>query len=127
MRLHESRLLALSQDTATLLDALPADVRILSAGVEVCEAKGKDIIPSHPLAMSTSLKPRAFADVPLTREDALRYLSRETITLPESTPKGYVTVSYGGHILGFAKHLGSRSNNLYPQDYRIRTQVPTSK
>lgn len=127
LRLHESRLLALSQDTATLLDALPADVRILSAGVEVCEAKGKDIIPSHPLAMSTSLKPRAFADVPLTREDALRYLSRETITLPESTPKGYVTVSYGGHILGFAKHLGSRSNNLYPQDYRIRTQVPTSK
>lgn len=127
LRRHESRLLALSQNTATLLDALPSGVRILSAGVEICEAKGKDIVPSHPLAMSTSLKPRAFADVPLTREEALRYLSREAVILPEGTPKGYVTVSYKGHILGFAKHLGSRSNNLYPQDYRIRTQAPTSK
>ena len=51
---------------------------------------------------------------------AIRYLTREAVTLPEDTPRGIVWVSYGGLPLGFMKHLGNRSNNLYPQAWRIR-------
>lgn len=123
MRVHDNRILALGDGSAALLDMLPSDVRIISAGVEVGETKGRDLIPSHHLAMSGILAPEAFPDIPLTREEALLYLSREAITLPDGTPKGYVTVSYAGRILGYMKHHGNRSNNLYPMDYRIRTRI----
>jgi len=35
-------------------------------------------------------------------------------------PKGYVLVTYQGHPLGFVKNLGSRANNLYPKEWKIK-------
>ncbi len=121
---HDGHLLALSPSTAALLEAIPKGVRIISAGVEIGEIKGKDLIPSHQLAMSTAMA-HHFPKVELPLEEALLYLSKETISLPEGTPKGYVTVTFQGFPLGFLKNLGNRSNNLYPSEYRIRTKNKT--
>ncbi|MDU5343217.1 MAG: hypothetical protein E6150_01970, partial [Prevotella bivia] len=34
-------------------------------------------------------------------------------------------LTYEGHPLGFAKNLGNRANNLYPQEWRIKsTYIP---
>ncbi|MDE7349770.1 MAG: RsmB/NOP family class I SAM-dependent RNA methyltransferase [Muribaculaceae bacterium] len=118
---HEGRLIALSDTTATLLDAIPKGVRIMSAGVELGEIKGKDIIPAHSLAMSTAMS-HPFPEVELSKEDALRYLAKEAILLPEGTPKGYITATYRNFPLGFLKNLGNRSNNLYPSEWRIRVK-----
>lgn len=96
-------------------------LRILSAGVVVGESKGKDLIPSQALALSQELNPSAFPDAELTWEEAIRYLRKEAITLPEGLPKGYLLMRYQGVPLGFVKHLGNRSNNLYPQEWRIRS------
>ena len=75
--------------------------------------------------MSQELNPSAFTDVELTWEEAIRYLRKEAITLPEGLPKGYLLTRYQGVPLGFVKHLGNRSNNLYPQEWRIRsTHLP---
>lgn len=116
---HDGHLLALSPATATLFEALPKGVRIMTAGVEIGEIKGKDLIPAHALAMSTAMA-HPFPEVELPKEEALRYLAKETILLPESTPKGFVTVTYRGFPLGFLKNLGNRANNLYPSEYRIK-------
>lgn len=116
---HEGRLLALTEATEALLDVIPKGIRIMSAGVELGEIKGKDLVPSHSLAMSTAMA-KPFPEVDLTKEKALLYLAKEAIILPEGTPKGYVTVTYQGHPLGFMKNLGNRANNLYPSEYRIR-------
>ena len=97
-----------------------AALTIMHAGIPLATQKGKDLIPHHALAMSTALQRTAFPEVALTKEEAIQYLRREAITLPDSTPKGFVFVSYDGHPLGFCKHLGNRSNNLYPQEWRIR-------
>lgn len=131
IRPHNDRLLALSPMTEDLLGRIPKDVRILSAGIEIGEVKGKDLIPSHSLAMSVASS-QPFPEVEVSEEDALRYLSREAMALPVGTPRGYVTVTYDGFPLGFAKNLGNRSNNLYPSDYRIRINTsnprnPTEK
>ena len=96
-------------------------LRILSAGVVVGESKGKDLIPSQALALSQELNPSAFPDAELTWEEAIRYLRKEAITLPEGLPKGYLLMRYQGIPLGFVRHLGNRSNNLYPQEWRIRS------
>lgn len=96
-------------------------LRILSAGVVVGESKGKDLIPSQALALSLELNPSTFPDTELTWEEAIHYLRKEAITLPEGLPKGYLLMRYQGVPLGFVKHLGNRSNNLYPQEWRIRS------
>ncbi|MDE6023344.1 MAG: rRNA cytosine-C5-methyltransferase, partial [Muribaculaceae bacterium] len=113
--------LALTPATASLLEAIPQGVRIVSAGVEIGEIKGKDLIPAHSLAMSVAMS-HPFPEVELSEEDALRFLCRDTIQLPENTQRGYVTVTCHGIPIGFVKNHGNRSNNLYPQEYRIRNK-----
>lgn len=96
-------------------------LRIVTAGIRLGEMKGKDILPAHALAMSTALRKDAFTAVEIGWEEAVRYLKKEILLLPEETPKGYVLVCYEGFPLGFVKHLGNRANNLYPQEWRIRS------
>ena len=57
----------------------------------------------------------------LTYSQAIAYLRREPIALPGGTPRGFVLVTYGGAALGFAKNIGPRANNLYPQEWRIKS------
>ncbi|MDE6266562.1 MAG: rRNA cytosine-C5-methyltransferase [Muribaculaceae bacterium] len=101
------------------LDIIRRHCRVIQAGVAVATVKGKDLIPEHALAMSPLLSKDAFPGVELTLEDALTYLRRDSIKLPDNTDRGFVTVNYGGFPLGFVKNLGNRSNNLYPQGWRI--------
>ena len=97
-----------------------AGLRVLSDGHPVGEKKGKDIIPAHAEALSIALDKDKYPMVELSLDDALRYLHRETLVLPEDTPRGYVIVTYKNHSLGFMKNLGNRANNLYPKEWYIR-------
>lgn len=106
-------------DLFSFINAKP--LRVLSAGIYLGEAKGKDFIPSQELALSTALTPNAFPSVELEWEDAIKFLKKEALVLPSGTDKGYVLVRYQGLPLGFVKNLGNRANNLYPQEWRIRT------
>ena len=96
-------------------------LRVIHAGITLAEQKGKDWQPSHSLAMSTQLAPQVFPLADLTYEQAIAYLRKEAITLDASIPKGYVILTYQNHPLGFAKNIGNRANNLYPQEWRIRS------
>ena len=69
----------------------------------------KEISNSHP----------PLVNVP--RQQALQYLHREAIVLPPETSRGMVCVAFDGHPLGLAKNLGTRANNLYPKQWRIKT------
>ena len=63
-------------------------------------------------------------DVPrieLSLTDAVRYLQREALVLPPDTPVGHVQVCYRGQRLGLMNNLGTRANNLYPKEWRIRS------
>ncbi len=105
---------------ANLLSMLPKKTRISCSGVELGETKGKDFIPSPSLALSCALKRGVYPEVSLSREEALAFLRREVITLPSSTEKGFCLICYGGLPLGWAKNIGNRANNLFPQAWRIR-------
>lgn len=96
-------------------------LRVLSAGICLGEIKGKDLIPSQELALSTARNPEAFPTVESAWEDAIKYLKKEALVLPEGSAKGYVLLTYKGQALGFVKNLGNRANNLYPQEWRIRS------
>ena len=118
---HDGNLRALPKSTAQDMRRVAAAVRTLSLGVTLAQPKGRDLIPCHALALSTALRREAFLIMELTREEALRYLHREAITPPDASLRGYALVTYQGFTLGFAKALAGRANNLYPKEWRIRT------
>lgn len=100
---------------------LQQTLKIIHAGVTVGEIKGKDLIPDHSLAMSTVLDRSLFPLSELTYEQAIAFLRKEAVTLDASVPRGYVLLTYKSVPLGFAKNIGNRANNLYPQEWRIRS------
>lgn len=71
--------------------------------------------------MNLRCRPIALPTVEVSYADALRYLRHEAITLPPSTERGLVVVTYGHSPLGYAKNVGTRANNLYPAVWRIRS------
>jgi NOL1/NOP2/fmu family ribosome biogenesis protein len=92
-------------------------VNIRQAGVYLGEQKGKDFLPSHDLAMSTSIS-TSLPRVELSLEDALRYLRCETIRI-DSTLRGWALITFQNLPLGWVKLLDNRVNNYYPKEYRI--------
>ena len=96
-------------------------VKVIHSGVTVGELKGKDLIPHHSLAMSIVLQKDAFPKSEVTYEQAIAYLRKEGLVLDASVPRGYVLLTYRQVPLGFVKNIGNRANNLYPQEWRIRS------
>lgn len=100
-------------------------LRILSQGINPPAVKGKKTIPDISQALAIHTADNPYPRIEVDYATAISYLRREAITLPENAPKGIVTVCYEGFALGFAKNLGTRANNLYPQEWRIRsTHLP---
>ena len=59
--------------------------------------------------------------VELTYQQAMAYLRHEALVLPEETPRGLVNVAFQVFPLGPAKNIGTRANNLYPKEWKIKT------
>jgi 16S rRNA C967 or C1407 C5-methylase (RsmB/RsmF family)/NOL1/NOP2/fmu family ribosome biogenesis protein len=106
-----------SNELLTLIDKLS----IVQAGTEVCEIKGKDLIPSQALALSTILKKGTFTNEDLDLKTALTYLKKEDIK-PTGTEQ-YLLATYRQTPLGFLKKAGNRYNNLFPKEWRIRMEI----
>ena len=123
-RPDETHIAAVRQTLADDFRRIRETVRTLSAGILLGEEKGKKMIPQHELALSVVRSETAFPSVELPYEQAIAYLRREAITLESDAPKGYVVVTYQGHALGFLNNLGNRANNLYPNEWRIRSAAP---
>ncbi len=72
------------------------------------------------------LTPHSSFKVDLSYQDAMKFLRGETLTFSPDTPRGIVEVSFDGHPLGQMKNIGTRANNLYPKEWRIKTtHIPT--
>lgn len=94
----------------------------LLRGTAVGQLKGKDIVPDADLALSIIFARGVFPEAELTKEQALAFLHKDTLTLT-GAERGFVLVTYCGHPLGFVKNLGNRCNNLHPQNRRIRMNI----
>ena len=105
----------------TVYTLLQQYVKVIHAGITMGEMKGKDLIPHHSLAMSTALADGAFPKAEVTYEQAIAYLRKESLVLDAGIPRGYVLLTYQNIPLGFMKNIGNRANNLYPQEWRIRS------
>lgn len=96
-------------------------LKVLTHGINAPIVKGKKTIPDISLALASDQNANNYPHVSIDRQTAINYLRREAITLPPDTPRGIVTITYNGYGLGFANNIGNRANNLYPQEWRIKT------
>ena len=113
--------LAIPKAWRGVYDTAATSLKVVSAGVRLGEAKGKDVVPAQSLALSRMLADSAFPRVELGYDAALSYLRKAAVALPQSAPRGYVVVTYRGVPLGFEKNIGNRANNLYPAEWKIKS------
>lgn len=113
--------LAIPREYRADYQLLDRHLTLLQAGVTLATVKGRDYIPHPSLALSTALDPEKTPRFEADLATALAYLRRESIVLPPDQPRGYLIVAYRGFPLGWVKNLGNRANNLYPQEWRIRS------
>ncbi len=111
---------AIPQRWSAVYDSL-SSLRILHAGIPLGTRRGRDLVPTQALAQSTHLCQEAFAQYATDYPTAIAYLRKEAIQLPADTPRGIVLLTYQDQPLGFVKNVGNRANNLYPQEWRIRS------
>jgi len=98
------------------LGVLANHLYIKKAGIEIASMKGKDIVPSHELALSGWFI-GGFPVIDVDLENALSFLRRKDFRA--DGPKGWNLMSYGGLPIGWAKLLPNRINNYYPAEWRI--------
>ncbi len=96
-------------------------LNIISSGITLGTIKGKNIIPAQSLALSRCLNRKAFNEVEVNYEQAISYLRTEAITLPADAPTGFTLLTYRNTPIGFVKNIGTRANNLYPQEWKIKS------
>ena len=111
---------AIAEHDKAMVEALQKHLRVKSAGIPLAYEKKGKYIPHPALALSVQLRQEAFPKCELGLEDALTFLRAEALHLPENTPKGYLLVTYQHVPLGFVNNIGTRANNLYPSEWRIR-------
>ena len=115
----EGNFLAFPTCWLTELDQIKANLRIVHAGVKICEIKQGNLIPAHELAVSTIVNGLPYPTVELTLEQSLRFLKREEFQ-PNFQETGWNLFTYRSHPIGWAKNIGNRFNNGYPKEWRIR-------
>ena len=100
------------------VQALSEGLTAIYSGVAMGQIfKGK-LKPDWALSQYVDLERKAVAVVELTEEDALNYLRKRDIAVGDMVD-GMNLVTHNGRALGFAKRVGARCNNLYPNSLKI--------
>ncbi|MEK7257848.1 MAG: RNA methyltransferase [Bacteroidota bacterium] len=110
---------AIHAETARILQQ---SLKKCTAGTQMGYLKKKDFVPSHALALSNLMR-KDFSAVEMSREQALRFLKKETPDLP-GLEKGWHLARFGSLNLGWMKVLDNRINNYLPNEWRIRMDLP---
>lgn len=95
--------------------------KVLGGYLKVGSVKGKGLIPDHALVMSIDYN-HYYPVIDVDKQMALQFLAKKDIKL-DAAQHGWHVIRYDKTLLGLAKYLGTRSNNYYPADWRIRMDV----
>ncbi|MCU0334571.1 MAG: RsmB/NOP family class I SAM-dependent RNA methyltransferase [Chitinophagaceae bacterium] len=116
---HEQQLYAMPPQLLDFFQTTRHLLKVKRAGLLVGEWQRNGLQPDHALAVSTWAHPQlpaTLVDVDMARQ----YLRKEAM-MPAEATLGWSVVNWEGHRLGWLKHLGPRSNNYYPKEWRLRT------
>ena len=121
----KDRVKQVTDPLAKALPQLEKSLRVIASGTSVAIRKGRDLVPEADFALAASrasLEGLSFTAVEMSREEALKFLAKEPLVLPDA-PRGYLLLTFEGLGLGFVKNLGVRTNSLLPAARRIRKTI----
>ncbi len=98
--------------------ALAEGLSVIYSGVAMGRIFQGVLKPDAALAFFVGLRREAVANATLEREEALQYLRKQDVRA-ERFAEGMNLVVCEGCALGFAKRIGNRCNNLFPNSLRI--------
>jgi len=96
---------------------LESKLRHKAIGTLIGSIKGKQLVPSHQLALSNSIA-KDLPALSLTKEEAIQFLKKETFELPGKAA-GWTLMQYDGVNLGWIKALPNRYNNYLPNHFKV--------
>lgn len=120
--IKDTQAIAFPEQWKEILYLALSHLRTFHYGVKLGLFKHRNFVPAHELAMSRLLAD----DIPrieLSLENALLYLKREPFDAGDPGFKGWGVVTYTNIPLGWIKSLGTRVNNYFPQEYKIRKKL----
>jgi len=104
---------------AEFIALLDKQLNILYKGCELAEINGRKFKMQPAAALYQHLNKTPLLCKDTDTETALRYLKKEDIST--DAPAGsWVLITYNGIGIGWGKSIGSRLNNYYPKEWRIR-------
>lgn len=101
------------------IEFLLQNLKIVYAGTNLATLKHDKLIPEQALGLSVELNKNNFPVIEVSEEDALKYLRKESIHLPDAAV-GFSLLTFKRLPLGWVNVLPNRTNNMYPSDWRIR-------
>lgn len=109
---------AMAPELVNDFEILKSNLYLKKAGIRIGKAGESDWIPDHELALANILKDD-IASMDVEKPDALHFLRGEPFET-NSPKKGWRTVRFQGHGMGWVKRVEKRMNNYYPKSWRIR-------
>lgn len=104
-----------------LLNLLTRHLYLVNAGTLIGINKHNKVVPGHAAALSVHLNQNNWPSHEVDRDTAIRYLKKEAIESAH-IPRGFALVKFERTPLGWINVLDTRANNLYPAEWRIRSQ-----
>ena len=123
---HNDRVFFLPKSKVSEAETLLQHLKIVNIGTGAATVKHEKLIPEHSLALSAKLDQQHFTNIPLSYDDAIRYLRKDPLTLT-GFKKGFAIVTYENVPLGWVNVLDNRINNLHPSEWRIRMASPKNE
>lgn len=113
---HAELIIGVPSQHLDLAQTISQTLYIKMMGIAMGSFKGQDFIPHHHLAMA-QFESIPYEMIDIDVEIALQFLRRSS--LPIFPGKGWLVLKFNGLRLGFLKNLTNRSNNYYPNEWRI--------
>ncbi len=106
-------------DTYADMKTVAESLNAIHSGICMGQMFGGKLKPDHSLAMFHDLSDTAVPTTELPLRDAIKYLQKEVITDTSPLTQGLNIITYRNAPLGWAKQIGTRTNNLYPHSLAI--------
>lgn len=118
---HNDLVISTRKDQVEVIEFISERLRVIQKGTALCTVKHTRLIPEHALALSVQINSKNFSCAELSHEQAIAYLRKDSFLLA-SEIKGHTLITHQNLPIGWANHLGNRTNNLYPSEWRIRSK-----
>lgn len=116
--------LGMPEATAQMLSQLSSSgIYVRQSGIRLGKLAGKGMVPDPALALSGQVS-LSVNRLDLDYQQALQYLRREELELPQGSEPGWALATYTGVPLGWVKLLSNRVNNYWKKEWRIRMTSP---